>query len=43
MEKKEFEKWLKNVAKKRNGDPYSESTVYTYFSSIDVIIREKGL
>ena len=40
MIKQEFQKWLKNDAKKANGDLYSDSTVYKYYSSIDVLNRE---
>ena len=38
--KNEYEFWLRNIAKKKNGEPYSESTVYKYYSSIDVLSKE---
>ena len=38
--KNEYEFWLRNIAKKKNGEPYSERTIYKYYSSIDVLSKE---
>lgn len=37
---KKFEEWLKYIAKKNDGSNYSDSTVYKYTSSINIIKNE---
>lgn len=38
--KKDFEYWLINIAKKKNGKTYAERTVNKYSSSIEIICKE---
>lgn len=38
--KSKYEEWLRNNIVKKNGEKYSESTIYKYTSSIDIIEKE---